>query len=75
MRRAKVIVKGDPKILRFLVPDQLLQHILKAKHRLRRHASRRRQLLTDREKRAVHIRGPINKVDHRSFSHALTSRS
>ena len=73
--KVRSVVKGDPKMLRFLVPDQLLQHILKAKHRLRRQTSRRRQLLTDSEKRAVHIRGPINKVDHRSFSHALTSRS
>ena len=68
------LIKGHPEVLRLLVSYELLQHILKAKDRLGRQATRRAQLLADSEKRAVHIRRPIHKVDHRSLRHTVAPR-
>src|SRR5262249_59517339 len=69
--RRAALVEGHPEVLRLLIPDELLQHILKAEHRLGRQATRRGQLLTDGVKGAIHVRRPIDKVHYWPLSHRL----
>src|SRR5262249_12260913 len=69
--RWATLVKGHPEVLWLLIPNELLQHILKAEYRLSRQATRGGQLLTNGKKGAIHIRRPIDKVHYRPLSHSL----
>src|SRR5262245_10806895 len=70
--RRATLVKGYTEVLWLLIPNELLQHILKAEYRLSRQATRCGQLLPNGKKGAIHIRRPIDKVHHRPLSHSLT---